>query len=54
MLGVVRLYLEVKESVPEQHRPSIATPVIDCEPHEAATLKRRLQRQGYTVYAVPL
>jgi hypothetical protein len=54
MMGCVRLYLEVKESVPEQHRPPITTPIIDCDPEEAQFLKRRLQRRGYTVLAVPL
>jgi L-ascorbate metabolism protein UlaG (beta-lactamase superfamily) len=54
VLGVVRLYLEVKEWVPEHHRPPITTPIIDCDPEEAQLLKRRLQRQGYTVLAVPL
>lgn len=54
MLGVVRLYIEVRESIPALHRPPITTPVIDCHPNEAAELKKRLQRRGYTVLAVPL
>jgi hypothetical protein len=54
MMGCVRLYLEIKEAVPEQHRPPITTPIIDCDPEEARYLKRRLQRLGYTVLAVPL
>jgi hypothetical protein len=54
MMGLVRLYIEVKEGVPEPHRPPITTPVIDCAPEEAAELRRRLQRRGYTVLAVPL
>jgi hypothetical protein len=54
MMGCVRLYVEVREAVPEQHRPPIATSIIDCDPLEARTLKRRLQRLGYTVLAVPL
>jgi hypothetical protein len=54
MMGCVRLYLEVKESVPAQHRPAITTPIIDCPPEEARGLRRRLQRQGYTVLAIPL
>jgi hypothetical protein len=51
---VVRLYLEHRDDVPEQHRAPIRTPIIDCEPHEAAALKRRLQRLGYSVHAVAL
>ena len=54
MMGCVRLYLEVKETVPPQHRPPITTPIIDCDREEARYLKRRLQRLGYTVLAVPL
>ena len=54
MMGCVRLYLEVKDCVPAAHRPPIQTPIIDCEPEEAAFLKRKLQRLGYTVLAVPL
>ena len=54
MMGCVRLYVEVREDVPSQHRPSITTPIIDCHPQEAAELKRRLQRRGYSVLAVPL
>jgi len=54
MMGCVRLYLEIKETVPFQHRPPITTPIIDCDPAEASLLKRRLQRLGYTVLAVPL
>jgi hypothetical protein len=54
MMGCVRLYLEVRESIPASHRPPIVTPIIDCDPEEAAALKRRLQRLGYTVLAVAL
>jgi hypothetical protein len=54
MMNVVRLYLEVQERIPACNRPPITTPIIDCHPSEAAELKRRLQRRGYTVLAVPL
>lgn len=54
MIGVVRLYLELKPELPETHRPRDWTPIIDCPPEEARALKRRLQRQGYTVIAVPI
>ena len=54
MVGVIRLYLELKDDLPASNRPRSFTPVIDCEPEEAQQLKRRLQRQGYSVIAVPL
>ena len=54
MCGLTRLYIEVNEDVPEQHRPPITVPIIDCEHHEASALKQRLQRRGYKVYATPL
>ena len=54
MRGLVRLYIEVRDSVPASNRPPITTPIIDCLPEEAAELKRRLQRRGYEVIAVPL
>ena len=54
MMNAVRLYLEVREGIPEAHRPPITTPIIDCNPEEAAELKKRLQRRGYSVIAVPL
>ena len=30
------------------------TPIIDCAPEDAAALKQRLQRRGYSVLAVAL
>jgi hypothetical protein len=54
VVGVIRLYLELKEDLPRSNRPTVFTPVIDCNPAEAQQLKRRLQRQGYSVIAVPL
>ena len=35
-------------------RPQSYVPIIDCNPEQARELKRRLQRQGYEVIAVPL
>jgi hypothetical protein len=54
MMGTVRLYIEVQDHIPESHRPPITHPVIDCHPSEAAELKKRLQRRGYKILAVPL
>lgn len=54
VLGVIRLYVESREDIPESQRPAVTVPVIDCHPHEAAALKRRLQRRGYVVHAVPI
>jgi len=54
MVNMVRLYIEVRDDVPSQHRPPITTPIIDCKPADAAGLKRRLQNRGYTVHAVAI
>ena len=54
-MGAVRLYLDLDEQkVPLSMRPESYVPVIDCNPHEARDLRRRLVRQGYSVIAVPL
>ena len=53
MVGVIRLYLE-----PDERRrrvaPSSFVPIVDCAPEQAVELRRRLERQGYSVIAVPL
>lgn len=54
MVGVVRLYLELRPEVPEHLRPRSYIPIIDCNPEQVRELKRRLTRQGYNVIAVPL
>jgi hypothetical protein len=53
-VGVVRLYLEPSDRLPASMQPQGFVPIIDCNPHEARDLKRRLVRQGYSVIAVPL
>jgi len=53
-LGCVRLYLEPSARLPAHMRPQSYVPIIDCNPEQARELKRRLQRQGYEVIAVPL
>jgi len=54
MVGVIRLYLEPSEKLPEHMRPRFFTPVLDCMPDQAHGLRRRLQKQGYDVITVPL
>ena len=54
MVGCVRLYLDARDDVPHHMRPQSYVPIIDCNPEQARDLKRRLQRQGYDVIAVPL
>jgi hypothetical protein len=51
---MIRLYLEPSEKLPPHMRPQSFIPVIDCDPAQARDLKRRLQRQGYNVIAVPI
>ena len=54
MVGAIRLYIEPNDRLPESMRPADRVPVIDCAPHEARDLKRRLVRQGYSVILQPL
>ena len=54
MVGVVRLYLDPKEELPEPNRPESFPPVIDCLPEYARRTQRKWQRQGFDVIAVPL
>jgi len=54
MLGVIRLYLEPRPDLPASMRPQSFVPIIDCNPEQARDLKKRLNRQGYDVIAVPL
>lgn len=54
MCGLTRLYLDVRESIPLEQRPPLRVRIIDCAPEDAAALKRRLQRRGYSVLAVAL
>ena len=54
MLGVIRFYCEPDPRLPEHKRPADRVPVIDCAPHEAKSMKRRLVRQGYAVLLQPL
>jgi hypothetical protein len=54
VVGVIRLYLEPSDKLPESMRPADRVPIIDCDPDQARDLKRRLIRQGYSVIAVPL
>jgi hypothetical protein len=54
MMGCIRLYIEPRETVPDHMRSRGFVPIIDCNPDQARDLKRRLQRQGYEVIAVPL
>jgi hypothetical protein len=53
VLGCIRLYLEPDERR-RQVVPSGFVPIIDCNPEQAKALKGRLERQGYTVFTVPL
>ena len=53
VLGCVRLYLEPGERR-KRVAPSSFVPIIDCNPLQAKELKVRLERQGYSVIAVPL
>tara|TARA_Y100001954_G_C15261751_1_gene337724 strand:+ start:221 stop:388 length:168 start_codon:yes stop_codon:yes gene_type:complete len=55
MLGMVRLYIEPREGIPEGHVPRDYSPVIDCHDQEMAySVRKVLKRQGFSVIEVPL
>ncbi len=54
MVGCVRLYLEPKPGIKDAQLPPTYTPIIDCHPEQARSLRRQLQRQGYIVHAFPI
>jgi len=54
VLGVTRLYVERRSILPENFVPSYYRPVIDCEPGEAAAIRRELRLKGYEVIQVSL
>jgi len=54
-MGAVRLYIDIDEGkTPPVQEPHRYVPVIDCAPEQAAALKRRFRRQGYSVTVFPL
>ncbi len=54
MVGCVRLYLEPKPWLPESRIPASFTPVVDCDPPQAAEMQRQFRRQNFIVYAFPI
>lgn len=56
MIGLIRIYAELSPVVPEHNRPHTSQQfkLIDCEPHLVPEIRRRLQRQGYTITCVPI
>jgi hypothetical protein len=54
VIGKTRLYVERHSILPEQFVPKDHRPVIDCEPGEAAAIRRELRLKGYEVIQVSL
>lgn len=54
MLGVVRVYLEPDERLPEAQRPADWPAVVDYWPDEVRTAVKRWKRQGFRVVMVAL
>ncbi len=54
MVGIVRLYIDPRPEMPEEHIPAGFQPVVDVVPEEAGQMRKHLRRQGYDVIAVPL
>ena len=54
MVGIVRLYIDPRPEMPEEHIPAGFQSVLDVMPEEARSMRKQLRRQGYDVIAVPL
>jgi hypothetical protein len=54
VVGIVRLYIDPRPEMPEEHIPAGFQPVVDVIPEEAGQMRKHLRRQGYEVIAVPL
>lgn len=57
MIGLVRIYAELRADIPEPHRPpnpTEYTKVLDVDPHQVRAICRDLRRQGYTTICIPL
>lgn len=54
MMGLVRLYVEPGENLPQQHVPDTYEPVIDVMPEHVQRVRKDLRRRGYDVISVPL
>ena len=56
MIGIIRIYAELSSVVPEHNRPhkNERFKVIDCAPPPVPEIRRRLQRQGYSIICAPL
>ena len=52
-MGCIRLYVEPSERLARKLTNGFV-PVIDCNPDQAAELKQRLTRIGYSVTAIPI
>ena len=54
MVGIVRLYVDPRPEMPEEHIPAGFQSVMDVMPEEANQVRKHLRRQGYDVISVPL
>jgi len=55
MVGIVRLYVQPRDYLPQSCIPDDFKPVVDClNAEEADHLRSVLRSQGYEVLSVPL
>lgn len=54
MIGLVRLYIEPRDYIPDSMKPVTGDPVIDVEPDMVYTMRQELRRQGFEVIAIPI
>ena len=54
MIGLVRLYIEPRDYLPDGLKPVAGDPVLDVEPDMVYGLRQQLRRQGFEVIAIPI
>ena len=54
MVGLVRIYIEPREGLPEGFLPEPYCPFVDCEEQDVYSIRKMMKSQGYDVICVPI
>ena len=54
MMGLVRIYIEPREGLPEGFLPEPYCPFVDCEEQDVHSIRKMMKSQGYDVICVPI
>ena len=54
MVGLVRMYIEPLEGIPEHISPEPYCPFIDAEEQDVHRLRKEWKTRGYDVICVPI